>query len=262
MNWLEEILDGYYRWLKENTELAECEESGWHRMVTPFVGLFNDNIEIYVRKDGDRIILSDDGLTLAGLEQCGLDFAKSSKRKEMLDSVLRNYGIGVSKHDEMTVMATVSDFAQKKHDMICAIEELSSLEYMAEHSVAGVFKEDVRRYLDENRIVCNPEFIARGRTGINFTFDFQIAGMRSEAVIKPFGSLDKSNVPKFLFALDDVREEREKITGKEMYGIAIIDDRSGGVKEEYVHALESRDVKIITWDRRNDAACLDLLKVA
>lgn len=57
---MKELVDKYYDWLKENTSVREVNE-GWHVLYLPVYGLFNDNIEVYVRKDGDKITISDDG---------------------------------------------------------------------------------------------------------------------------------------------------------------------------------------------------------
>jgi hypothetical protein len=47
---------------------------------------------------------------------------------------------------------------------------------MAKHTVSSLFKEDVKFYFDEQNIIYTPQFIAKGSTGIEFNFDFQIAG--------------------------------------------------------------------------------------
>ena len=54
---------------------------------------------------------------------------------------------------------------------------------MAKHNVNSIFKEDVKVYLDEQKIIYTPQFIAKGTSGLEFTFDFQIAGHQKELVI-------------------------------------------------------------------------------
>ena len=250
MNWLEESIDQYYKWLKDNTFSRMDDSTGWYAISTPVTGLFNDPIEIYVKKDGDYILLSDDGMTLSNLDLAGANISRSPKRKEWLDSVLLNYGINLQ-DNELCIKAKQNEFAQKKHNMICAISEISDMEITAKHIVSSLFKEDVKQLLDEQEIIYTPQFITKGNTGLEFTFDFQLAGREKEIVIKSFNTLNKINVPNFLFSLDDIKPLRERTTGKELRSLAIINDIDKEIKSEYVTALSSKNTDIIFWSERN-----------
>ena len=71
MDWINEKISEYYNWLKDNTAVREDKGTGWFAISTPFAGLFNDNIEIFVKKvSGSEIILSDDGETISNLSFC------------------------------------------------------------------------------------------------------------------------------------------------------------------------------------------------
>lgn len=251
MNWLEESINQYYNWLKEKTFARADELSGWSVISTPFMGLFNDPIEIYVKKEGDFIFLSDDGMTLRNLELAGANVTRSPKRKEWLDSVLLNYGIDLKEDNELCIKARQDEFVQKKHNLISAISEISDMEITAKHIVSSLFKEDVRQLLDEQGIIYTPQFIAKGNTGLEFTFDFQLAGREKEIVIKSFNSLNKINVPNFLFSLDDIKPLREKTSGKELCSLAIINDVDKDIKSEYINALSSKNTDVVFWSERN-----------
>jgi hypothetical protein len=250
MNWIDNSIKEYYNWLREKTFVTKDERTGWSAISTPFLGLFNDNIEIYAKLDNGRIILSDDGLTLSNLELAGSPVTRSPKRKEWMDMVLLNYGVALV-DNELQTTGNEKDFPQKKHNLICAISEISDMAMMAKHTVSSLFKEDVKAYLDEQNIIYTPQFIAKGSTGIEFNFDFQIAGRNKELVIKSFNSLNKINVPNFLFGWDDIKPAREKISGKELMGLAIINNVDKETKQEYLDALESKGAKVILWDQRN-----------
>lgn len=250
MNWLEESIDQYYNWLRENTYTKTDEQSGWFSVSTPFMGLFNDPIEIYMKKEGDTIILSDDGLTLKNLELAGVNIPRSPKRKEWLDFILLNHGITLE-DNELVTRAKSFDFAQKKHNLICAISEISDMEITAKHIISSLFRDDVKHLLDEQEIIYTPQFITKGSTGIEFTFDFQLAGRDKEIVIKTFNSLNRMNVPNFLFSLDDIKPLREKTSGKKLQSLAIVNDIDKDIKPEFLNALESKDTGIIFWSNRN-----------
>ncbi len=256
MSWIENSIKEYYNWLHEKTIVTKDENTGWSAISTPYSGLFNDTIEIYAKLENGRLILSDDGVTLANLELAGAPLLRSSKRKEWLDMVLLNYGIALL-DNELQVIGTEKDFNQKKHNLICAISEISDMAMMAKHTVSSLFKEDVKAYLDEQGIICTPQFIAKGSTGIEFTFDFQIAGKQKEIVIKSFNSLNKINVPNFLFGWEDIKPTREKVSCKELKGLAIVNNEDKEIKREYLDALKSKGADIILWDQRYQREMLD-----
>jgi hypothetical protein len=250
MNWVDDSIKEYYDWLRDRTTVTMDNQSGWSMITTPFMGLFNDNIEIFVKKDNDNYILSDDGVTLSNLELVGASVFRSSNRKDWLEMIFLNYDI-ILIEKELQVVATQKDFNQKKHNLISAITEISDIAMMAKHSVSSFFKEDVKAFLDEQNIIYTPQFIAKGNTGIEFTFDFQIAGKEKEIVIKAFNSLNKMNVPNFLFSWEDIKPTREKISGKELKGLAIINNDDKETKKEYMDAIISKGADYILWNRRH-----------
>ncbi len=258
MSWIDNSIEQYYTWLKDKTFVNKSEASGWYVISTPFLGTFNDTIDIYAKLEGDKILLSDDGQTLKNLNLVGVSINRSSKRKEWLDMILLNYGIELEE-DELQVFATEKDFPQKKHNLISAISEISDMEMLAKNTIASIFREDVKDFLDDQDIIYTPHFIAKGATGIEFNFDFQIAGKEKEIVIKSFNSLNKINVPNFLFGWDDVRPYREKASGKELTGLAIVNNIDNDVKPEFLEALESKGANVILWDKRYEKSMLDKL---
>ena len=259
MNWIEDSINQYYDWLKTKTYAKVDELSGWFAVTTPFIGLFNDPIEIYMKMEDDTILMSDDGITLKNLELAGASITRSPKRKEWLDYILLNYGITID-NGELFVKAKQADFAQKKHNLICAISEITDMEITAKHIVSSLFRDDVKQLLDEQEIIYTPQFITKGSSGIEFTFDFQIAGRNKELVLKSFNSLNKINVPNFLFSLDDIKPVREKTSGKEMLSLAVINDIEKDIKPEYINALKSRNTDILFWSERSKPESLQKLR--
>ncbi len=250
MSWIDECIDEYYKWMKRNTSIREDLSSGWNAITTPFYGLFNDPIEIYVKSDGERILLSDDGITLRNLELSGVSITRSPKRKEWFEYILLNYGIKMEK-GELVTIANFQNFPQQKHNLICAISEVSDMNIMSKHTISSLFREDVKCLLDEQNIIYTPQFITKGGTGIDFTFDFQIAGKEKELVLKSFNALNKINVPNFLFSYEDVKEVRQRASGKQLHSLAIVNDEDRDIKSEYLTAFESKNVDYILWSERN-----------
>ncbi|MBM4177121.1 MAG: DUF1828 domain-containing protein, partial [Ignavibacteria bacterium] len=179
MNWIDELIDEYFNFLKGKTSVHTDPVTGWSVISTPFVGLFNDTIELYIKKDNGKIILSDDGKTLQNLDLVGVSISRSQRRKEILEKIFLNYGCKLE-GDEILSEADEKDFPQKKYNLISAISEVNDLYTLAKHTVASIFKEDVQKYLDSQEIIYTPQFISKGSTGLEFTFDFQIAYKQKE----------------------------------------------------------------------------------
>lgn len=173
MNWIENSIKDYYNWLREKTFVTNDELTGWSTITTPFLGLFNDNIEIYAKLDNGKLILSDDGMTLSNLELAGASITRSPKRKEWLEMIFLNYGITLNDDNELQAIGTEKDFNQKKHNLICAISEVSDMAMMAKHTVSSLFKEDVKAYLDEQNIIYTPQFIAKGLRALILLLTFK-----------------------------------------------------------------------------------------
>ena len=261
MNWIDESINAYYKWLQEKTTYRTDDITGWNVISTPFYGIYNDSIEIYIKQQSDgKILMSDDGVTLLNLEQVGAGINHSPKRKEWMQTIIYNYGLKLENH-ELTTIATPQNFAQKKHNLICAIFALSEMEITAKNTISAVFNEDVKALLDDQQIIYTPQFIMKGKTGIEFTFDYQVAGRDKELVIKSFNSLNKMNVPNFLFSYEDIKDVRERISGKTLESIAVINDERE-IRPEFLSALETHNTQYILWSQRNTLNNINRLKLA
>jgi hypothetical protein len=247
--------------LREKTVLHSDENSGWVEISTPFLNQFNDTIDIYAKQENGKVLLSDDGETLRNLELSGVKVSRSPKQKELLDQVLLNYGVKLI-NDELTAEASGKDFPQKKLNLLSAISEANDIYHLAKHTVAPVFREDVREFLDEQELIYTPHFISKGSTGLEFTFDFQLVYKQTEIVLKSFNSINKLNLPHFLFTWNDIKNVRERQTGKKLVGLAVINDAERDVKNEYLDALQSKGAEYIPWSERHKPGNLAKLKAA
>ncbi|WP_425656885.1 DUF1828 domain-containing protein [Tenacibaculum ascidiaceicola] len=250
MNWVNTYVNDYYNWLREKTYIQKNSDTNWFLISTPFLGAFNDTIEIYAQKKGSQLKLSDNGETMSNLELQGLHIQGSKRRRAILDTILLNYGVRVE-NDELVIEANIENFSQSKHNFLSAIIEINDLYVLSKNNVASIFKEDVRNYLDLNDIIYTPDFISKGATGLEFNFDFQIAKKNKEIVIKSFNTINKSNLPTFLFSWDDIKPVREKITKKSVSAIAIINDTDKEIKMEFLDALKAKNADYILWSERD-----------
>jgi hypothetical protein len=248
--WANNLINEYYTWLKSKTVVIADDTTEWVAVQTPFIGLFNDTIEMYAKKDGNKITLSDNGETFHNLDLVGSAVHKAGERRNIADRILLNYGIQL-KNKELVTETSEQDFSQKKHNFLSAIMELNDLYVLSKTNIPSIFKEDVRTYLDEQNIIYTPDFISKGATGLEFMFDFQIASKQSELVIKSFNTINKQTLSSFLFSWDDIRPIRERISKKSITAIAVINDEEKPIKEEFLQALQSKNANYIIWSERH-----------
>ncbi len=246
------MIDDYYTWLKEKTIVESSEFSDWYSIDTPFIGAFNDTIELFALKQNGSILLSDNGETLNNLELQGVSIQGSKKRRELLDTILLSYGLNQN-DKELVIEANEKNFPQKKHNFLSAILEINDLNILSKSNVHSIFKEDVRQHLNDLDIIFTSDFISKGSTGLEFTFDFQIAKKQKEIVIKSFNSINKSTLSTFLFSWEDIKPVREKVSKKEVSAIAVINNIDKDVKPEFLEALKSKNAKYILWSDRDTA---------
>ena len=135
--------------------------------------------------------------------------------------------------------------------MLSAILGISDLELTGSKSIVSMFQEEVKKYFDGLELIYSPGFITRGSSGLESTFDFQIAGRTQETIIKTFNSLNMNNLPSFLFGWDDVRPTREAVTGKDLVAVAIVDDTEKAPRDEYIAALRTKNVFFIPWSMKD-----------
>ena len=261
MSWVNLLINDYYSWLKNKTVIITDEKTEWVAIQTPFIGLFNDVIEMYAKKKDNKIILSDNGETFHNLDLVGTSINRSGERRNIAERILLNYGIQLH-NNELVTETTEQNFSQKKHNFLSAIMELNDLYVLSKTSVASIFKEDVRTYLDEKNIIYTPDFISKGSTGLEFMFDFQIAGKSSELVLKSFNTINKQMLSSFLFSCDDIKPVREKVSKKNVTAIAIINDEEKSVKGEFLEALKSKNANYIIWSERHSEENILKLKAA
>lgn len=261
MNWLDEHMQQYFNWIKEKTTVFQGHNSDWMVIETPLIGAFNDKIALYAKQESQGIILSDDGETLRNLELCGAAIARSPQRKELLGRILANYGVKLV-NEELRVHAGAANFPQSKHNLLQAIVEINDLHVLAKHNVTSAFRDDVMGYLDEQQLIYTPQFIARGTTGLEFTFDFQIAGRSEEKILQAFNTLNKQNVTTFLYGLEDIRESREKATHKKLRSLALLNDVEREIDPQFTDALAVKGADLIYWSARHSPENREKLKAA
>lgn len=263
MNWIDQAIQAYADFVMQNTK-AKPIDGGWYAIQTTFLNVFNDFIEIYCKNENGLIILSDDGETLNNLNLLGVKLFRSKKRNVMAQQILLNYGVHIANQTDLQIKTDMGHFAQAKHNLISCIMALSDMSVLVKPSASSEFNEDVWNYFNEQEIIATPAFIAKGRSGLELSFAFQIATQKKEILINTFNSLNVTNLSSFLFAWNDIRDARREVTRKDVCGLAFINDADDKkpIAQKYLDAMREKETEYILFSKRNTKENIQKLKAA
>lgn len=128
-SWIEQSVKEYYDWLRGRTVIQKDDTTGWYLISTPYVGLFNETINLYAKREGlDKIVLSDDGNTFDNLSNMGVVINSSPELKELVERVSIMCGVQINDRNEIFVETSISKFVRDMHNIVSAIMEIFSHE--------------------------------------------------------------------------------------------------------------------------------------
>jgi hypothetical protein len=253
-NFCEDLITQYILWLREQISISVTNDGNICEITTPFLDRHNDSLQIYVVRDGESLIITDDGYILSDLNKAGVDLS-TEKRQQVLKTILQGFGVE-NVNGSLQVRTSIREFSHKKHALIQAMLSVNDLFVLAQSRVESFFVEDVERFLRLNEI----RFISR----LNFTgkskyihyFDFAIpsSDKASERIIKAINSPTRDNISSCIFSWSDTRDERPPNSRL----IAFLNDESRPISEDSIQALESYEIIPAPWSKREEV--IDFLK--
>jgi hypothetical protein len=251
---IQELLDRYAAWLKDNTSLRQLGNE-WVEITTSYLDPNNDHLQIYARQDNGSFVLTDDSKTLHELEMAGCDL-NSPKRKDLLQVTLKGFGVNLKGH-ALEVYASPENFAARKHRLIQAMLAVSDMFYLAQPMVKSLFYEDVVAWLDESgvRYTERPKFA--GISGYDHLFDFVIPKSRTqpERLLKAITTPKRDTAESLIQAWTDTKGARPP----DSRAYAFLNDagRQTAVKSVQAipagvtEALRNYEIRPVVWSKRN-----------
>jgi Domain of unknown function DUF1828./Domain of unknown function DUF1829. len=242
----QDLVDAYVEWLKQKINAKDID--GVCEITTPFLDRHNDHLQIYIKKAGDVLILTDDGYTIRDLELSGFDIG-TEKRRRLLHSILNGFGARLQ-GDEIIAEARTENFPQKKHNIIQAMLAVNDLFVMAKPMVASVFREDVETYLRAHQIRFTPSVKFTGKSGYDQSFDFVIPASqkRPERIIRAINQPTRQSISMLIFVWADTKSARPM----ESTAYGVLNDTEQEVKPEITSALRQYGMKPLLWSKREE----------
>ena len=244
---MEHLLDNYYTWLRDKTVCRTMDQ--WAEITTPYLDRNNDYMQIYLQRQENEFLLTDDGATIGGLieEGCALD---SSRRRKLLQITLNGYGI--SRNDNaLQVKANQDNFALRKHNLVQAMLAVNDMFYLATPHVVSLFFEEVRNWLEDSKIRFSPDIRFEGKSGFTRKFDFVIPKSEHspERIIKTINKPDKSSADAVIMDWLDTKERRPQ----ESLAFVVANDNERKISNNFADALQNYDITPVFWSKREEA---------
>ena len=240
------LVNNYIEWLRQKIHVEDI--NGIYEITTPFLDRHNDHIQIYVKNEnGDGLIITDDGYTIADLRLSGCEL-KTDKRRKLLQPILNGFGVHLIK-DVLTVEARQENFPQKKHNLIQAILSINDLFAIATPIVVSIFLEEVEKFLRLNEIRFTPKVNFTGKSGFVHNFDFVIPASKAkpERILKAINQPDRSKITSLIFSWTDTKEVR----AIDSSAYAILNDSEQKINFDLIGALMEYGITPVNWSNRD-----------
>ena len=241
------LMDKYYSWLRDKA--AWKSVNNWIEITAPYLDRNNDYIQIYLKKNDDGFLLTDDGATIWGLKEegCLLD---TPKRQKILQMTIKGFGVSIE-DDRLSVIATQENFALRKHSLLQAILAINDMFYLAESHIKSLFFEDVRNWMDESSIRYSQNVSFYGKSGYTRNFDFLISKSKDapERIVKTINNpTTRNSADSIIIDWLDTKETRPE----ESKAYAFVNDNDRKVSGNVMEALNSYDIVPILWTKRQE----------
>lgn len=199
------VKDSYLSWLKDELIIEQDE------IITPFLDFRNDHISIFCKQNGDKIILSDGGITYDNLEEIGINLEVTTK-KNLIQIYLSGYPVHFDNTTkEVSIQANISQIAAAKHSLIQAVMSLNDISLTGKYRLPNAFKKEVERTLDGLDILYTKDKAVSGAFGnIYHKIDFIIPRKHAKEIyIKAINNPTKQAIEAAFFEYADIKNKED-----------------------------------------------------
>ena len=255
---IEDLLQGYYKWLKDSTTIDEIDEVNQRAVLTtPHIDRHNDMLQLMVKRVKDGYVLSDNGYILSDLASGGC-FINSARRRALLTQTLNGFGVS-NENEKLVAYASKRDFPVTKHSLLQAMLAVNDMFYLVSPRVSSrarsFFPNDVQTWLynKEVRFVSDNNLV--GKSGYAHKFDFMIPADRKqpERILKTINRPSKQAAVNLIMAWQDVlpsRLELVKQSQKPPKPYAVLNNANRLESERASEALRQYEITPVQWSER------------
>lgn len=241
-----DYVQNYLSWLKDSFVVKSCSNKHCH-IITPFLREDHDHIEFFIEKQGNDIILTDDGTTFEYLFLSGIDI-NTPTRKQYIDSISKRTNTLFDDCEIKSYVDSLSNFGIVFNNFINAIVSVSNLTYTGIEKDKSTFRDDLKNYLYDKQVDFK-SLLFTGYSG-DYKFDFVIIKSKPiiiEPITSSSPSLGLNIAKKTAFQWEDLRKTNDKFCG-----ISLINDKEDIWTPEIMNILNKNSDKTISWSNRDE----------
>ncbi len=188
----ETVTEDFRRRVCEQIDLAPQGE-GRFVVATPFRFEDGDHFSIFLKREGNGWILTDEASTLMHLSYwLDTDALESGNRKQIVDNSLSSFSVE-NRDGELVVPVHENRFGDALFDFVQAVSKVTDISFLSREVVRSTFMEDLKAFLKskvpENRIHIN--WHSERDPGGKYPADFLINNLKRPLLIYGLPNEDK-----------------------------------------------------------------------
>ncbi len=198
--------DDYLKYIQKFLSIRNLKSSS--EINLPLFDRHGDQITVYIQKNSDGYLISDDGYAINDLLDSGLTL--TAKRKESIQSLCQMNGIEWHEN-ELTIQTTKSKLVNSVHSFGQALLQIVDMYMTSQSRVQSFFYEDVQKLLDENKIHYLKSMEVKGRSGLSqgIDFSFQSSETKPERLCITVNHATKEKAMSSAFIWEDIKDNRD-----------------------------------------------------
>ena len=188
----EELISSYLATLQGG---FSCLPSARERMrvVTPYLYPDHDQIELFVREKGNKVVVSDLGETLRHLETLGMEVISNQKRWFQAQRIAT--GVHAEIKDGVILKESPKEnVGETIFDVLAACKAVADLIYGSRAYEPATFEDEVAEYLEEGNLKPKREVMIVGESGTKYTVDLQVHAGQKKALIETLSPKSSAGV--------------------------------------------------------------------
>ena len=242
-----DLASRYLKWLTDNI-VAHDIDKGLTEITTPFTDRFGDGISVYVKKEGCRLLLSDDYALTNNTIALGGN--PSTDKLATLRAYLAPYDISVTDDGELHMVTYDDRYPISIHLFIQALVAANDMFAPRQKPTNSnsIFADDVVSFFDNQDIAYSRDVKLEGQSGIIHQIGFILPKRRKmpERLVYAINKPSPQNVELTLFRWGDIKLKR----GGDSHMIAFLNDEGGHIQPKIVNAFNSYGALPVPWSER------------
>ena len=244
---VQSYLDGYISFLKDHSQQVRIDDNLW-KITLPFLDNLHDCTEIYIQKNIDGYLLTDNGETISNLEFTGV-VIKGVARERIFHQIISSYGVFL-RGESLCITANEQDLFLKKHLLLQCVGKVNDMYMLNRSNVQNIFVEEVKGFFDKNNVWYVPNHRLTGKSGLIANYDFAIPKHKNSpfTLIKTLNKVAKDKVKATVFDWNDTKDN----CGDANPRLFVVYNDEEIPKEDTLSAFQMYGIDKFSWSKKED----------